>query len=112
MFASSVEATREKDELRSASTTNGGQFVTTHGVRPMHKSFVGNLATALPFRLLVALDSAKDPDVSYSIMSIVLERRRLWNYADTRESGLMTALIPKMRVLFAVQVRKTPWQSV
>ena len=72
----------------------------------MHKSSVGNLATVLPFRLLVALDLAKDPGGSYSIMSIALGASRLWNYADIRESGLMIALIPRMRVLFAVQVRK------
>ena len=71
----------------------------------MHKSSVRNLATALPFRLLVVLDSAKDPGGSYSIMSIVLEARRLWNYADIRASGLMIALIPRMQVLFAVQVK-------
>ena len=71
MFDLLVEVTREKVVLKSISTTNGGRFATTRGVRPTHKSSVDNLAMDHQHRLLVALILAKDPCGSYSMMSLV-----------------------------------------
>ena len=105
MFDLLVEVTREKVVLKSISTTNGGRFATTRGVRPTHKSSVDNLAMDHQHRLLVALISAKDPCGSYSMMSLVLVARRLWPRAHILEWDRITVDIQKTLVLCAVQVR-------
>ena len=104
MCASLGVGMHEKDESRSKSTASGGRFATIRGVRPTHESSVDSSDLDTRHRLLVALISAKDPGGSYSMMSRVLEASRLWSTAHIRESGHITAVILKMRVLFAVQV--------
>ena len=105
MFDSLGEATHGKVGSKSISTTNGGRFATTRGVRPTHKSSVDNLAMDHQHRLLVALILAKDPCGSYSIMSLVLVARHHWPRAHILEWGRITVDIQKTLVLCVVQVR-------
>ena len=77
MFDSLEEAPREKVVSRSTSTTNGERFAMIRGARPTHESSVDSFALVPRHQLLVALNSAKDPGGSYSMMSLVLEPSRL-----------------------------------
>ena len=106
MFASSGGETYKKVASKSISTTNGGQFAMTHGVRPTHKSSADNSALVLRHPLLVALISAKDPGGSYSMMSLVLVARHHWPRVLILEWVPITVDIPKTLALCVVQVRQ------
>ena len=60
-FDSLEDLLHEKAELRLISMANGGQFVTTGGVRRMRKSSVDNLDMVLHYLLLATQDLAKEP---------------------------------------------------